>query len=260
MTELSGFWTTGGTKGDQQVSYTQAQWSTAASIIGACSGFEGVAPGYLNGLAGTVTGANTVAINTGGGMCDGKWFNNSASQNVTVASSAGGTTRIDRIVLRADWANFNVSVYLIAGVDAASPTAPAITQTSGTTYDVKLYQALVNSSGTVTLTDERTWGSHPGVYRQGGSATVWSSAGTTNYTPSYSLLQTGAIEIVSGTGISVTFPRGYSNTPIVFLTMNSVARMPVIDAISATSVHIHVFDNDGSASTGTVNWLAIGPP
>jgi hypothetical protein len=38
-----------------------------------------------------------------------------------------------------------------------TPAAPAITQNSGTTYDIMLYQALVNSSGTVTLTDERVW-------------------------------------------------------------------------------------------------------
>jgi hypothetical protein len=69
----------------------------------------------------------------------------------------GGNTRIDRIVLRASWASFVVRIVRIAGTDAASPTAPAITQTSGTTYDVMLYQALVNTSGTVTLTDEQVW-------------------------------------------------------------------------------------------------------
>ena len=61
-------------------------------------------------------------------------------------------------MLRANWAGFNVSVYRIEGTETdRTPTAPAITQTSGTTYDITLYQALVNSSGTVTLTDERTW-------------------------------------------------------------------------------------------------------
>lgn len=110
-------------------------------------------------MAGTVTGANTVAINTGGAMVDGKAYQNSASVNVNVPSAVGGgNTRIDRIVLRASWAAYTVRITRIAGTDAASPTAPAITQTAGTTYDITLYQALVNTAGAVTLTDERVYG------------------------------------------------------------------------------------------------------
>lgn len=37
-----------------------------------------------------------------------------------------------------------------------TPAAPAITQSSGSTYDIYICQALVNSSGAVTVTDERT--------------------------------------------------------------------------------------------------------
>ena len=159
MAEISGFWTTTGTAtGDQQASYTQIHWSTALKILAACNGFEGVASDYLNDLACTVTGANTVAMNTGGGLVDGKWYYNDASQNINIPSaSGGGNTRIDRLVLRADWANFNVSLYRIAGTDAVTPSAPAVTQTSGTTYDIMLYQALVDTDGAVILTDERVY-------------------------------------------------------------------------------------------------------
>lgn len=159
MTELSGFWTTSGTPtGHQQSAYTQSHWSQAATILAGCAGFEGVAPGYKNKLAGTVTGANTVQIDTGGAVVDGKWYDNSAAASVNIPSATGaGNTRIDRIVLRANWAGFTVSVTRIAGTDATTPTAPAITQSSGTTYDIELYQALVDTSGTVTLTDERTF-------------------------------------------------------------------------------------------------------
>ena len=159
MAELSGFWTTSGAgSGDQQASYSQADFSDAYRILSACAGFEGVAPGFLNELACTDGGSETVAVNTGGAMVDGKWFLNDASQNVTVAAAVGaGNTRIDRIVLRASWAGFNVSVHRIAGTDAATPTAPAITQTSETTYDIMLCQALVDTSGNITVTDERTW-------------------------------------------------------------------------------------------------------
>ena len=92
-------------------------------------------------------------------MVDGKWFENNAAASVNIPSAVGGgNTRIDRIVLRCSWAGYAVSITRIAGTDAASPTAPAIVQTTGTTYDIKLYQALVNTAGAVTLTDERTFG------------------------------------------------------------------------------------------------------
>lgn len=162
MAELSGFFTTSGSpSGDQQASYTQAQLAIAHKIIAACSGYQGVAPGFLNELACTGAGANTVAVATGGAMVDGLFFLNDASQNMNIPSAVGGgNTRIDRIVLRADWAGFNVSVHRIAGTDAASPTAPAITQTSGTTYDIMLCQVAVDTAGVVLVTDERVFAQH----------------------------------------------------------------------------------------------------
>lgn len=155
MTEKSYLWTTGGA-GDGSATYTRADWQKIAKILGAVFGHEGVSPSWLNALEGTVTGANTVSINTGGAIVDGKPYDNDAAVSVNIPSAVGiGNTRIDRIVLRADWTAQTVRITRIAGTDAASPAAPAITQTSGTTYDIKLYQALVNTSGTVTLTDER---------------------------------------------------------------------------------------------------------
>lgn len=156
MTEKSWLWTTGGSV----PTITQSNWRVIAGILAACSGYEGVSPGFLNECAGTVTGANTVAINTGGAVVDGRIYQNDASTNVNIPSAVGGgNTRIDRIVLRADWGASppDVTITRVAGSDAASPSVPSITQTSETTYDIKLYQALVDTSGTVTLTDERDW-------------------------------------------------------------------------------------------------------
>jgi hypothetical protein len=261
MAELSGFWTTGGTAGDQQTSYTQAQWSTAAKLLAACSGFEGVAPGYLNGLAGTVTGANTVAINTGGGLVDGKWFINDASQNVNIPSaSGGGNTRIDRIVLRATWANYNVSVTRIAGTDAASPTAPAITQTSGTTYDIKLYKALVNTSGTVTLTDERTWASREVIYRQGGDASEWQSSGTTTYLATPIITQVGSASALASS-IDVTYPFAFADEPILIVSIGiGVDTILKVSASSVSGFTVAGITHAGAAATAVAfTWMAIGP-
>ncbi len=159
MAELSGHWTTtaGGT-GHQQTSYTQAQLSTAYRVLAGAAGYEGVVYGLGSTLACTANGANTVRVATGGAMVDGKWYYNDANLDVNIPSAVGaGNTRIDRIVLRANWAGYKVAVTRIAGTDAGSPTAPAITQTSGTTYDIMLCRVLVTTAGTVTVTDERVY-------------------------------------------------------------------------------------------------------
>lgn len=160
MSEMSFWWTTEGTTpvGDQVAEYSQAHLATIAEILAACSGFEGIAPGYLDGLAPSNGGANTVNIAAGGAIVDGKPYRSNAVVNVNIPSaSGGGNTRIDRIVLRADWSAFTVRIHRIAGTDAASPVAPAITQISGTTYDIQLCRVLVDTAGTVTVTDERKW-------------------------------------------------------------------------------------------------------
>lgn len=158
MTQLSGFWTTGGSIGHQQTSYTQAQLGTAGKIFAGGSGYQGVVPGLLNELAGSVPTSNTVRINTGGAMADGRWYLNDSSVNVNIPSAVGsGNTRIDRIVIRCDWANYKAEIYRIAGVDASNPSPPVISQSSGSLYDIMLYQALVNTVGFVQITDERVW-------------------------------------------------------------------------------------------------------
>jgi hypothetical protein len=260
MTETSGFWTTSGTpSGHQVASYTQVIAAKAWAILAAAAGFEGVSPGYLNGLAGSVPGANTARIATGGAVCDGQWYQNDANKDITIPSAVGGgNTRIDRIVVRATWAGFKCELTRIAGVDAASPTAPAITQTPGTTYDIMLYQALVNTSGTVTLTDERVIGS-PFTGRQGGSATDWSIAGTTNYIMPPVRIQAGVVNVVSGSA-TVTFPVAFSQPPNVIPAPKTTnARMASVSGVSASGFTINLYADDGSAASDNVNWLAIGP-
>lgn len=158
MTESSFLWTTNGTGDGDAGGYTQVDTSLMMQIIAACCGHEGVAPGFWNELACAAGGANTVNVATGGALVDGKPYANNAPVAVNVPSAVGaGNTRIDRIVLRANWAAQTVRITRLAGVDAASPVAPTITQTSGTTYDVQLCRVLVDTSGAVTVTDERAW-------------------------------------------------------------------------------------------------------
>lgn len=163
MTEWSAWWTTNASpSGHQVTSYTQAHLSTIAEVIGACSAFEGIAPNYLNEMVGSVPSVNTFRIGTGGLIGDGKAYKNDAAEDVNIPSAVGGgNTRIDRVVVRFTWASFEGVIHRIAGTDAASPTVPGYTKTSGTTYDILLYQVLVDTSGNVSIQlDEREWATH----------------------------------------------------------------------------------------------------
>lgn len=264
MAQTSGLWTTSGAPAGHQVaSYTQVHASKMLSIVSACSGFEGVAPNYLNELAPSTTGANNCRIATGGAMADGKWFDNSANVDVVIPSAVGGgNTRIDRVVLRVSWAAFTAIITRIAGTDAASPVAPAITQTSGTTYDITLCQCLVDVAGEVTITDERTWAGSM-VYRQGGHATDFSVYGATTYGSVNPLMQVGskrwnAAASPSGS-ISVTFPRAFSDKPIVFLSVYEDNQLFVSVIPTATGFTGFWVAKTGDETDLTFYWLAIGP-
>lgn len=271
MAEKSWLWTTG-TTNDGASTYTQADASEVFKIAAACNLFEGVAPNYLNGLK--TTGASSpVSMDTGGAMVDGKPYKNDAAATIAVPTPAT-LTRIDRLVLRADWANHLVRLTRIAGTEGGG--APAITQTPGTTYDIKLYQASITTGGVITLTDERVVASP--LYRQGGSLTDWSVFGTTNFiVPGY-LLQTGVGKAIIANGsktpaanIVITFPRAFSQPPIVQLTYGSVpAGLGFIvtfayTSISASAITINQVDcsvsTNGDGSLGFVfSWQAIGLP
>lgn len=156
MAQLSGYWTTGGTTGHQQASYSQIHLADANEIIAGCGFHEGVAKGYKNSFLSTVSGLNTISVGTGGAVVDGHWYYNDAALSVNIPSAVGtGNTRIDRIVIRCTWASFKAEITRLPGTDAASPTPPALKQSHGDVYDIPLYQAKVTTSGAVTLTDER---------------------------------------------------------------------------------------------------------
>jgi hypothetical protein len=88
--------------------------------------------------------------------------------------------------------------------------------------------------------------------RQGGSATNWSTPGTTTYTPTMLRMQPGAITL-DGSGLaSVTFPIAFSNVPLVYLA-SQTSTPPTAVSISASGVTIQGNPAD------VAMWLAIGP-
>jgi hypothetical protein len=81
-------------------------------------------------------------------------YENTASVDFAVVSPVGDT-RIDRIVVRADWAAQTVRLAVLTGDEGGS--APALTQDAGTTWEIPLAQASVTTAGAITLTDEREY-------------------------------------------------------------------------------------------------------
>src|SRR3990167_7808684 len=106
--------------------------------------------------------------------------------------------------------------------------------------------------------------------RQGGSATVWDTPGTTTYTPTSVRMQAGQASWTGAASTSgsfaVTFPTAFSDVPLVFLSLStktvSFANKLALsyDALAA-SVGIY-WRNVEDANTYTrvdITWLAIGP-
>lgn len=158
MAQDSWLWTTGAT-GDGAAAYTQAKvilWQRQ-TFIGADN--EGVLKDYLNELV--TTGATSpVATNTGGAYVHGFPYNNSASVD-TAISTPSSNTRIDRLVLRANWSAQTVRITRIAGTEGTG-NPPSIVQIDGTTWDIPLYQVSITTGGNITLTDEREF-LHPNI-------------------------------------------------------------------------------------------------
>ena len=115
---------------------------------------------------------------------------------------------------------------------------------------------LTASLGANSVDDTKAGDRVPQFYRrQGGSATDWGSAGTTDYTPTAVRMQAGSVTIPAGGSVVVTFPVAFSNVPLVFATpISSTA-----SAIRATGTATTVTLSHGVGVGISVNWLAIGP-
>jgi len=125
--------------------------------------------GKLNELA--VTGTSSpVSVASGVAWVYGAWYQNDAATTVAVATPVTNP-RIDRIILRYGSAAQTVRVVRLAGTEAVSPTAPALTQNS-TTYEISLAQVRITTGGVITVTDERGFITDPGAAGAVDNATI----------------------------------------------------------------------------------------
>jgi len=100
--------------------------------------------------------------------------------------------------------------------------------------------------------------------RQGGSATEWTTTGTTTYTPTMVRMQCGVATSGASGLVTITFPVAFSYRPLFFVTSIEAANMPVafIDVVpTTTQVTVIVKEaSTGNGISGTFfHWLAVGP-
>lgn len=154
MAEKSLLWDTNGTGDGTGTGFTETDMlQLFRSLFTRTANMGGVAPDFLNELA--VSGTSSpVAVNTGAALVYGIVYWNTASVNVAIATPAV-STRVDRIVLRADWTAQTARITRIAGTEGAG--TPAMTQSAGTTWDIPLATVSITTGGVITVTDAREW-------------------------------------------------------------------------------------------------------
>lgn len=137
----------------------ESQWRAMAQMW--VTGGSGVLAGELNTLEtfGDSTGLQ-VKVKSGRAWVRGHYYENDAQRTLSISSNSSGNPRIDRVVARLDATANTITALVITGTPAASPSAPAITQTS-TTWDIPLAQvAVANGAATISagnVTDERAY-------------------------------------------------------------------------------------------------------
>lgn len=101
-----------------------------------------------------------VKVRTGRGWVEGHFYESDAEKILPIAANASGNPRVDRAVLRLDKTANAVATAIVQGTPAASPVAPALTQTASI-WEVPLAQvAVANGFATITaanVTEDRVF-------------------------------------------------------------------------------------------------------
>lgn len=124
------------------------------SITG-CTGNIGVLLNWLNGLE--VSGTSSpVSVASGGAVVYGTFFETDTAVSVSANPPASGYSRYDVIVVRRDVSAQTVRIGKVTGNPAVgTPSVPALTQDVAATYEIPLANILIDSAGTITVTDAR---------------------------------------------------------------------------------------------------------
>jgi hypothetical protein len=146
MTEYSFPWD-GTTVGDCGP-YSSATWDDMYHMVYG----DGIIAGVGGELAVSGT-ASPLTVASGAAFVNGKFYRNTASVSVSVPTPTSAT-RVDRIVLRADYTAQTVRITRLAGTEG-SGSPPPLTQSDGVRWEISLAQVTITVGGSITITSER---------------------------------------------------------------------------------------------------------
>jgi hypothetical protein len=211
---------------------TQLQWSGMAKRWG-LDGVHGI-DATDSSLSVTGSGTTTVAVAPGRASVNGFYYHNNATKNLNVPANAGGTARIDLVILRADPTAKKVTAEYKTG----GTTAPSLTQVDDGTWEIPLAQCTVAAGASVvtaTNVADRRWFTDRGALP---------SAGPTARPPSVKnqlMVEGGKLYVGDGAGWNWLATQG----------IDDATYTPVWNAGTTTI-------NWGSGSTNIGRYQAVG--
>lgn len=216
-------------------------------------------PNWSDNLNAYLYSASVIGIGTGMAIVDGTFYTNNAQvyKTITYASAYG------IILLQKSFSAKTIRI-IDRQVAARATGLQSMTKTPGVTWEIPLATFQTNSSAQVTsIWDERQFsqiGSGVVDMRQGGSATIWSTAGTTNYVTGNMSIQCGSCTFVTPNA-TVTFPKAFKYAPVVYLSHTSAnCYSTSVQNLSATTFDARLYNTSGTAIYGvTMYWIAVGP-
>ncbi len=181
----------------------------------------GVAPDLGLTVRATTPASASVEVTAGSAIVRGTWYNSSATETLAIGANASGNPRIDTIILRKDYAAQTIRLVVLPGAPAVAPSAPALTQTDGVTWEIPLADiAVANGFATLantTITPRRHWANaadgvyldnvlnNSGALLQTGDVVIWDTTADRAVTTSITL----GDPLLAGVWVGRTAAGGY---------------------------------------------------
>lgn len=273
MTVTTMLWATNGTGDGTSGGYTDVQTQRFfRQLLMSDPTAQGVIAATDNELVPSASDTSEITIGTGAALIYGLHLYSDAATVLTLPTVAADTGGI--VWAGIDWTTQTGEINVTQNT-AGNPAIPSLVQTNLTEWQIPICSYVVDSAGAVWttaaksavgVTDLRRYVGLAGLrmeWRQGGSATVWATDGSTNYRVNGSDVKIFAGSQTTGGGgnVTITFPQTFTYLPVVMLTpIGSAGNVLNLDtSISTSQCTINSIDIDGSP-VGSVqfNWLAIG--
>lgn len=166
----------------QGANVTEAQWSLMAkNWLG-----TGVIKGAINEFQVYADSSGMQCkVKSGNAWIQGHFFQVVTETVMPISAANPSNPRIDRVILRVDWTANIVSIAVLSGTPAASPTPPTLTQSSAK-WEISLAQVYVGTNVSTivagNVTDERNFVKNANAIQSG-----WSNLSTLNGWVSFDL-------------------------------------------------------------------------